>query len=205
MKLILRNSIIILILWAFWTFTQQFLETDIQFNDKIYDRLHNNTVLTQMHDILFENDKLSDFCMMITTFMLDINLIYYIYTFFKYDEKKPILMLMAGVFLRQICQYVNRLPSPSDVIWNDPGFPTIIMNYNVLNDFFFSGHTLCSLVFGMELIKLKSKLVKSFALFFMISEISFVLVTRAHYFMDIYGAVTTYFMLTYFFDLLDLK
>ena len=116
----------------------------------------------------------------------------------RYQHTKPISLLISGVILRQLCQCINRSPSPENVIWHDPGFPSIIMNYNVGNDFFFSGHTLAALIFGIELLNSQYKIVKVYAIVYMILEIAFVLVTRSHYFMDIYAAFATYFMLSYF-------
>jgi hypothetical protein len=132
--------------------------------------------------------------------MIDLAIIYYVYDFLINNNYRPMYLLTIGVILRQFCQYVNRLPSPENIIWFDPGFPTLIMNYNVVNDFFFSGHTLTALIFGFEMLQSKHIYVKIYAAFYMISEITFIFVTHAHYFMDVYGAISTYFMLRYFYD-----
>lgn len=191
---------LIVIFFVFWGSTQKFLETDIHFTDKIYDRIHNSEFVQYINKYLHDNVEISNYCIIITTLLIDINVAYYAYAFIRYNNIKPIFLLLSGVLLRQLCQYVNRLPSPDNVIWHDPGIPSIIMNYNVTTDFFFSGHTLTALVLGMELFKSRYFSIKLYAIIYMICEITFVLVTKSHYFMDVYGAITTYFMLNYFFD-----
>jgi hypothetical protein len=131
--------------------------------------------------------------------------VYFSYEFIFNNKFEPILKLLLGVSLRQLCQYVNRLPSPDHVIWFDPGFPSLIMNYEVADDFFFSGHTLVSFIFGVELLNSLNIYVKLYALFYMFIEIIFVLVSRSHYFMDIYGSISTYYMLSYFCDIYLIK
>ena len=84
------------------------------------------------------------------------------------------------------------------MIWFDPGVPSFSVTYGVSNDFFFSGHTYISVLIGSEIAKSQSIYVKSYGIFFMLFEISFVLVTHGHYFMDVYAAITTYFMMEYF-------
>ena len=194
------NIFVIIIFWLFWSQSQQFLETDIQSTNKIYDRLHDCNIMKQIHDYMLHYKQFTDYCLIITTLLIDINIVYYFYRFLRHDDIKPIILLISGVLLRQLCQFLNRSPSPDNVIWYDPGFPSIIMNYNVATDFFFSGHTLTALIFGIELLKSRYVSIKIYAVIYMLLEISFVLVTRSHYFMDIYAAFTTYFMLNYFYD-----
>ena len=55
------NIPIIIIFWLFWAYTQQFLETDIQYTDKIYDRLHDCTIMRQIHDYLLNNKSFTDY------------------------------------------------------------------------------------------------------------------------------------------------
>ncbi len=197
----LFNIGLTIILYGFWHITQKFLEHDNDTsNNNIVDRLHNSVSLTLIHDYLLNNKDITKILIMVTSLMIDINLIYFFLDFIFNNKIKPIVLLFAGVFLRQLCQYINRLPSPKDILWFDPGFPSIIMNYNVSNDFFFSGHTLVSLIFGMELLLSNNPFIKLYALIYMAIEVFFVLVSRAHYFIDIYGAISTYFMMNYFYN-----
>ena len=192
------NIILLALIYFFWIATQKFLEYDNHDNSRIIDRIHDCHLSQKIHNYLFNRKKLSAFLIFFTTLMIDVNVIYFTYDFLINNNRKPMLLLMTAVGLRQICQFINRLPSPQQVIWFDPGFPSIIINYQLGNDFFFSGHTLTALIFGFELLKSNNSLVQLYSIFYMIFEISFVLLTRSHYFMDIYGAISTYFMLNYF-------
>lgn len=187
-------------LYIFWCLTQKFFETDAYNTTKIIDRIHSNKFMSNIHKYLLENEDITNYCLIITTLMIDLNVIYYVYDFVFNNNHRPMYLLIIGVLLRQLCQYINRLPCPENVIWNDPGFPSLIMNYKVTNDFFFSGHTLSALVFGFEMLTSQYIIIKMYAILYMICEIAFILATRAHYFMDIYGATTTYFMMRYFYD-----
>jgi hypothetical protein len=153
-----------------------------------------------IHKYLLDNVDVARWSIIITSLMIDVNLVYFIYDFLINKNVKPFVLLLCGVVLRQICQYMNRLPEPDNIIWYSPNFPSLIMNYNVKDDFFFSGHTLVSLIFGFELLGIDNMWVKSYAMFYMGVEILFVLCSRAHYFMDVYGAICTYFMMVYFYE-----
>ncbi|QKF94172.1 hypothetical protein QKU48_gp0714 [Fadolivirus algeromassiliense] len=196
----LRNLLLFLFLHIFWNATQTFLENDLHNNTVIIDRLHSSNIVINIQNYLINNKQIMDMCFIITTLLIDLHVFYFVYDFFANNNIKPMYLLVGGILLRQLCQYINRLPSPENVIWYDPGFPTFVMNYNVANDFFFSGHTLSSLIFGIELLSSKYSIVKIYAVVYMVFEITFVIVTHAHYFMDIYGATATYFMLCYFYD-----
>jgi len=195
------NIILLGLVYVFWLATQKFLEYDNHDNSRIIDRMHDSYLFSKIHHYLLNRKYLSTILMSLTTLMIDLNVIYFTYDFLINNNRQPILLLVIGVGLRQMCQFINRLPSPKDVIWFDPGFPSLIMNYQLGNDFFFSGHTLTALIFGFELFRSANFLVRVYSVFYMIVEIGFILVTRAHYFMDVYGAVSTYFMLSYFFAL----
>lgn len=196
----LLNLILFLLLHFFWNATQSFLENDLHNSTIVIDRIHSSDSVMYMHNYLKDNKEIMDMCFIVTTLLIDLHIFYFIYDFFANNNYRPMYLLILGVLLRQICQYINRLPTPSSVIWYDPGFPTFVMNYNVTDDFFFSGHTLTSFIFGIEIMSSKNLFVKLYAILYMFFEITFVLVTHAHYFMDIYGAIATYFMMRYFYD-----
>jgi hypothetical protein len=191
------------LLYTFWYFTQTFLQHDThneRNNGVIVDRIHNLPIFIMAHNYLLKNEHIAKFMIMFTTLLIDINSVYFFANFILYHDIKPIALLIMGVVLRQMCQYMNRLPSPDNVIWFNPGFPSIIMHYDVADDFFFSGHTLISLIFGIELFNSTNMFIKLYSVFYMAIEILFILTSKAHYFMDVYGAISTYFMIVYFYN-----
>ena len=101
---------------------------------------------------------------------------------------RPFLGLVLLLGLRQIMQAICALPTPPNMIWHYPGFPSLLVTYNVGNDFFFSGHTAIAVFGGIELARLGSgnRWLNSLALAIVLFEIAAVLILRAHYTMDVF-------------------
>jgi hypothetical protein len=106
---------------------------------------------------------------------------------------RPLLGLILLFILRQLCQALTALPiptGPGQVIWGEPGFPSLLVTYSVSNDLFFSGHTALAVFGAIELGRLGRKW-WPVAVLVTVLEGGVVLVLWAHYTMDVYaGAVT---------------
>ena len=98
--------------------------------------------------------------------------------------------------VRYLCQYVNRLPAPKNLLWGDPGFPTLIVTYDTTHDYFFSGHTAFSLIFASNMYPW-NPLTQCFSILLVLTEISYIVFTNGHYFMDIYGGFVSYLAFKY--------
>ncbi len=104
---------------------------------------------------------------------------------------RPFLGLLILFSLRQICQALCSLPIPEGIIWEDPGFPSLLVTYGVSNDLFFSGHTAMAVYGAMELVRLGRRWLIALAFGFVVFEAVTVIALRAHYTMDVFtGAVT---------------
>lgn len=92
-----------------------------------------------------------------------------------------------GLILRWLSNLVVSLPAPEGMLWEDPGF---FVTYGVTSDFFFSGHMFTSLC-------LQSWLTSRGIVGWLILglELVTIIITRSHYYMDIYAAVTTFYSL----------
>jgi PAP2 superfamily C-terminal len=99
---------------------------------------------------------------------------------------RPFLGLVLLLGLRQIMQAICALPAPPNMIWHYPGFPSLLVTYNVGNDFFFSGHTAIAVFGGIELARLGKRWITFVAVGIVLFEIAAVLVLRAHYTMDVF-------------------
>jgi membrane-associated phospholipid phosphatase len=75
------------------------------------------------------------------------------------------------------------------MIWNYPGFPSIFVTYGTTNDFFFSGHTAIAILGAIVCLAIMPWYIALIAIIGAIFEIWAVLVLRAHYTMDIIGAI----------------
>ena len=190
-----------IILYFFWVITQKFLASDIKAENQIIDRIHECYIVKNINEYLQENINVTKFHLMLTTLLIDVNVMYVIGMGIYTNRLDSLYMIISGVILRQICQYITRLPIPSGILWFDPGFPTLLMVYEAQNDFFFSGHTLISLITGSNIFMNTSNIfIKLYAIIYVLYEIFFVIVTKSHYFMDVYAGITTFFMLTYMFE-----
>jgi membrane-associated phospholipid phosphatase len=106
---------------------------------------------------------------------------------------RPFVALLILFAMRQICQAVCALPAPADMIWRHPGFPSLLVTYSVGNDFFFSGHTSIAVLGAIEMAHMFPWWVGVIAGIIAFLEATVVLVLRAHYTIDIFGAVVAAF------------
>jgi PAP2 superfamily C-terminal len=102
---------------------------------------------------------------------------------------RPFLGLVLLLGLRQILQAICALPAPPNMIWHYPGFPSLLVTYNVGNDFFFSGHTAIAVFGGIELARLGKRWLAIVAVAIVLFEIATVLALRAHYTMDVFTGI----------------
>ena len=103
---------------------------------------------------------------------------------------RPFLALLLLFAMRQICQLMCSLDPPEGMIWHDPGFPSLLVTYDVATDFFFSGHTGLAVMGAVELWRTGIRRWKILGIAIVIFEATTVLVLRAHYSMDVFtGAV----------------
>jgi PAP2 superfamily C-terminal len=102
---------------------------------------------------------------------------------------RPLLGLVILLGLRQAMQGLCALPQPPNMIWHNPGFPSLLVTYNVANDFFFSAHTAIAVFGATELARLGRLWLKLVAIVIVLFEVTTVLVLRAHYTMDVFTAI----------------
>lgn len=193
---------LLFVLYFFWIQTQTWLST-VQSNNAIKDRIHDSKLVNQTIHFLTKNKNISSILIASTTFLIDSTLTILIIKSLLHNQIRYPIILLLGIILRQFCQYISTLPMPQGMIWHDPGFPTLYMVYDVKNDFFFSGHTFIAMLIGMELIEKYNFIGKIYGVFFIICQIGFVLITRSHYFIDVYAAITTYFTLQYLYNIFE--
>ena len=106
----------------------------------------------------------------------------------------PFLAILIVFGLRQICQGLCTLPPPPGIIWRNPGFPALLVTYNVGNDFFFSGHTALAVLGALEAAYLGPAWLAVIAASVALGEMLLVLVLRAHYTLDVVaGALAAFF------------
>jgi len=106
---------------------------------------------------------------------------------------RPGIALLLLFVFRQISQLTCALPTPPGMIWRNPGLPSLLVTYDVANDFFFSGHTAIAVVAAIEAAKIAPGWIAIAAGVIAALEATTVLVLRAHYTMDVLTAVVAAF------------
>lgn len=106
---------------------------------------------------------------------------------------RPFLALLLLFAFRQLCQAVCALPAPPKMIWHHPGFPSLLVTYGTANDFFISGHTAIAVLGAIEAGHLLPLGFGMAAAVMAVLEAGVVIVLRAHYTMDVLGAIVAAF------------
>lgn len=101
---------------------------------------------------------------------------------------RPFVALLILFAFRQICQVLCALPAPKDMIWRNPGFPSLLVTYGTGNDFFISGHTAVAVLGAIEIAKIGPMWLAITAGLVAFLEATTVIVLRAHYTMDVLAA-----------------
>jgi len=108
---------------------------------------------------------------------------------------QPFLGLLMLFALRQACQSLCPLPAPQGMIWQDPGFPALLVTYGTSNDLFFSGHTAIAVYGAATLASAFGPMGIILGCMIAVFEIAAVLRLRAHYTMDVFtGAITALYV-----------
>jgi membrane-associated phospholipid phosphatase len=79
------------------------------------------------------------------------------------------------------------------MIWRHPGFPSLLVTYDVANDFFFSGHTAIAVLGAIVAAGMFPWWAGAAVGLIALGEASVVLILRAHYSMDVFAAVVAAF------------
>ena len=92
-----------------------------------------------------------------------------------------------------MCLALCALPAASGIIWRNPDFPSLLVTYSVVNDFFISGHTAVAVLGAIEVFYILPLWCGVAAALVATLEGAMVIVLRAYYTMDVLGAVVASF------------
>ncbi len=145
------------------------------------------------HQLLAANESLANTLLICSSLVIDLVAIFIILSSILGTTMRPFLALLILFMLRQICQGLSPLPAPTGMIWHDPGFPSLLVTYEVANDFFFSGHTAIAAIGALEMGRLGRRWWIP-ALLVLLFEMTTVIVLRAHYTMDVYAGIVSAFL-----------
>ncbi|MCC6125460.1 MAG: hypothetical protein IT426_10885 [Pirellulales bacterium] len=153
----------------------------------IGDGIHELTA--PLHGYLAAHPRSADAVLIVSSAFIDLLGIFLILASVFGPTMQPLAALIVLFLMRQICQGFCALPVPPGMIWRYPGFPSLLVTYEVANDFFFSGHTAIAVLGAIEAARLFPWWAGAAVALVALGEACVVLILRAHYTLDVIAAV----------------
>ncbi|HKV63227.1 MAG TPA: phosphatase PAP2-related protein [Candidatus Acidoferrum sp.] len=182
-----RRLLVTGIVLALWFWTQSLIGARVAPASGIGDGLHNLTA--GLNSYFGQNLRSANALLIVSSALIDALGLFLLGRWLFGGSVRPFLGLFVLMALRQVMQGLCALPPPPNMIWHDPGFPSLLVTYHVANDFFFSGHTAIAVFGAIELSRLRRNWLTALAVLIVVFEVATVLVLRAHYTMDVFTGI----------------
>src|SRR6266478_1822718 len=184
---LLRRLVVTGIVLALWFWTQSLIGSRIAPASGLGDAVHNWTA--GLNAYFSQNARAANALLIVSSALIDALGLFLLGRWLFGGSVRPFLGLFLLMALRQAMQAICALPPPPNMIWHDPGFPSLLVTYHVANDFFFSGHTAIAVFGAIELSRLRRNGLTVLAVLIVIFEVATVLILRAHYTMDVFTGI----------------
>jgi PAP2 superfamily C-terminal len=185
-RLVFRSLTIAMGLVA-WFVSQSLLGAQDVCEGGIGDAIHEWTA--PLNRWLGRNTRAANALLIVTSGFIDLFGLFLIGSALFGPSLRPGIALLVLFVFRQVAQLTCALPPPPGMIWRHPGFPTLLVTYDVANDFFFSGHTALAVLAAIEVAKVAPEWLAIAAAAVATFQAAIVLILRAHYTMDVLTAV----------------
>ncbi len=179
--------IIAAIALAIWFWTQALIGARTLPASGIHDAIHELTA--GLNSYFYHSPAATNALLILSSALIDALGLFLLGRWLFGASVRPFLGLVILLGLRQVMQTLCALPAPPNMIWHYPGFPSLLVTYNVSNDFFFSGHTAIAVLGGLELARFGKRWLTALAVAIVLFEIATVLILRAHYTMDVFTGI----------------
>jgi len=184
---IVRRVVLTAIALGIWFGTQSLISRRAAPASAVGDALH--TLTAGLNSYFYHSPTAANALLILSSALIDGIALFLLGRWLFGPSVRPFLGLVLLLGLRQIMQAICALPAPPNMIWHYPGFPSLLVTYNVGNDFFFSGHTAIAVFGGIELARLGKRWLTVTAVAVVLFEIATVLILRAHYTMDVFTGI----------------
>jgi len=185
-RLLLRLIVTAIVL-GLWFWTQSLIGARSASPSGIGDAIHNWTA--GLNSYFSQNLRAANALLIVSSALIDALGLFLLGHWLFGGTVRPFLGLFLLMVLRQVMQAICALPPPPNMIWHNPGFPSLLVTYNVANDFFFSGHTAIAVFGAIELSRLHRNWLTAVAVLIACFEVATVLILRAHYTMDVFTGI----------------
>ena len=174
-----------------WFTSQSFIAARGMRDQAIGDAVHDWTA--PWHAWLQQHRRAADALLVTSSGFIDLFGIFLLGSSLFGPSLRPGVGLLLLFAFRQVSQLTCALPTPPGMIWRRPGIPSLLVTYDVANDFFFSGHTAIAVLGAIEVAKAAPLEIAIAAAVVAALEGLTVLILRAHYTMDVLtGAVAAF-------------
>jgi len=171
-----------------WFWTQALVGSRTLPPDRaIGDVLHQATA--PAHAYLLAHPRVADRVLIASSLFIDLFGIGLFGSVFVCASLVPLAALLLVFAFRQVCQGLCALRPPPGMIWRHPGFPSLLVTYGVSTDFFISGHTAIAVLGAIMAAHYFPWYIGAVACVVAFLEAATVITLRAHYTMDVLGAV----------------
>jgi hypothetical protein len=124
--------------------------------DCIIDASHN--YLIGINHFLRNNKLIKKICLIIVSITMDTSALYLSYDWIKYRYKwKRVATVIQLLIIKLISTFLFSMKRPRDNLLEYPGFPSILVSYQITNDIFFSCLIGLNLIFANEFEYIKNK------------------------------------------------
>ena len=182
-----HRAAVVVVGLVIWFWTQSMIGRKGAPKEGIGDGIHDLTA--RWHHYFATHDRAANAALIISSVFIDLIGVSLIGWAIFGRTFAPFLAILIVFGLRQICQSLCTLPPPPGVIWRYPGFPALLVTYDVGNDLFFSGHTALAVLGAMTAAQYGPVWLGAAVALIALGEIVIVLVLRAHYTLDVVAGV----------------
>ena len=175
-----------------WFWTQSLIGRKAAAKDGIGDVVLDLTA--RWHRYLAANPRAANAALIISSLFIDVTGLALIGTAIFGPSFAPFLAIIILFAMRQVCQSLCTLPPPPGIIWRNPGFPSLLVTYDVGNDLFFSGHTGLAVLGAVFAAHSGPPWLAVAAAIIALGQAIVVLVLRAHYTLDVVAGVFAAFL-----------
>lgn len=199
---ILLRFIVVLLIGTFWMIYRLFYLTD---NKSTWDYKYcfkDKIMIKGLGDItryISQNLYLRDFLLISGSNLLDIFFMCYLITFIRHGKswRSMINFILFFGIRNLIVQSLILLEYYDTYLFQDPGFPSIVVPFQRAPDFFYSGHAGSAMILGLQFSSLGYSQLKYVGIFLSAYEGFVMMVTRTHYSIDVvFGMLMAHY--TYF-------
>ena len=183
----LRRLLVGAVALAIWFWTQSLLGARPLPPGGIGDALHVWTA--PLNAYFIANPSAANALLIVSSGLIDALGLFLLGRWLFGASVRPFLGLFLLMALRQVMQALCALPPPANSIWHNPGFPSLLVTYDVANDYFFSGHTAIAVFGATELARFRLRWLTLAAVLLVVFEVLTVIVLRAHYTMDVFTGI----------------